>query len=416
MRSQILDDLKSFCSDYFTLVGKTEAPFTYHRWSVYSSLAAMLGRQAWLPFGHGMIYPNMYVMLMGSPGARKNTAIGIAQKLLLRVGYDKFSADKSSKERFLIDMLGGSEEDENELLELYIDNVASETFIVAEEFTDFLGKNNTEFLTMLGKLWDNPPQYRQPKIHGKSVFVPQPTVNMLSGNTPQAYFQNMPIESMGQGYMARVIHVHGESTGIKITRPPPPTQQSMDNMDSRFKEIKRRIHGEFKISKELEEGILTRIYKEYPEIEDYRFKYYNNRRFTHLLKLAMLMASTRYSLELTEEDVIIANTFLFYTEQKMPLSLGEFGKARNADVANAVIDILKSAKRPCTVRYIWRQVAQDLNRQEELQEIIRNLQSAGKIQLVESGGVSGYTTKFEKNGKWKEDLLHDEFLTLEERA
>lgn len=134
MHSQILDDLKGFCSDYFALVGKTEAPFIYHRWSLYSSLAAMLGRQAWLPFGHGTIYPNMYVMLMGSPGARKNTAINIAQKLLMRTGYDKFAADKSSKERFLIDMLGGSEEDENELLELYIDNISSETFIVAESF------------------------------------------------------------------------------------------------------------------------------------------------------------------------------------------------------------------------------------------------------------------------------------------
>lgn len=354
---------------------------------------------------------------MGSPGARKNTAITIAQKILVRLEYKSFAADKVSKEKFLIEMMQEDVDQEAEdILEMMLEDVIAEQYIVAEEFTDFTGKNNTELLTMLAKLWDNPPHYRHPKIHGQSVFVPNPTVNSLAGNTPQAYYTNMPIEAMGQGYFSRVIHVHGEPTGRKITIPKPPSQESMSKMDNAYKLIKKKIKGPFVISKELEEGMLTRMYQEYGEIEDYRFKHYNTRRFTHLLKLTMLMAAMRYSMEITEEDLLAANTILFYTEQKMPLALGEFGKARNADVANAVIDILKQAKAPATIRYIWRQVAQDLNRQEELHDIIRNLQAAGKIQLVVSGDKQGYTTKVEKNGAWKEDLLWKDFLTEEEKS
>lgn len=416
MSSQIIQDINGFCADYFELVGKTEAPYIYHRWSVFSALAALLGRQAWLPFGHSTLYPNLYIMLMGSPGARKNTAINIAQRTLSRTGYSTFAADRSSKERFLIDMLGGSEEEEDDLLELYIDNISSEIFIVAEEFTDFIGKSNSEFLTTLGKLWDNPPQYKHPKIHGKSINVPQPTVNILSGNTPQGYALNMPVEAMGQGWSSRVIHVHGEPTGKKITIPPGPTSESMAKIDKRFKEIKKAVKGAFRISKELEDGLLTRVYREYADIEDYRFKYYNTRRFTHLLKLSMLMAATRLSMDITELDVIAANTMLYYTEIKMPAALGEFGKSRNSDIANAVIEILKAAKKPCTTRYLWKQLAQDLNRQEELIEIMRNLQTAGRIQLVQVGELQGYTTKFEKNSGWKNDLLWKEFLTEEEKA
>lgn len=360
----------------------------------------------------------MFVMLMGPPGARKNTAINIAQKMLIRVGYDTFASDRLSKEKFLIEMLGGHEESKEmeELLELHMDNMTAETFIVAEEFTDLIGKNNSEFLTMLGKLWDNPPQYKHPKIHGQSVFVPNPTVNILAGNTPQAYFTNMPIEAVGQGFSARLLHINGEPTGRKITIPPPPDPVFMDKMDKRFMEIKKKVKGQFKISKELETGLLTRVYKEYPEIEDYRFKYYNGRRFTHLLKLSMIVAASRLSMEITEEDIVTANTFLFYTERKMPQALGEYGKARNADVANAIIDILKSVKHPCTVAYIWRQVSQDLNKQEEMNEIIRNLKAAGKIQLVTVGDKQGYTTKVERNGSWKPELLWEDFLTEEEKS
>lgn len=408
-------DIKSFCSDYFTLVGKTEAPYIYHRWCMISSIAALLGRQAYLPFGHSAIYPNMYVMLMGSPGARKNTAINIAQKLLMRIGYDNFAADKVSKERFLIDMVNGQEnEDMEDLMELVLDDMTSEMYIVAEEFTDFTGKNNVELLTMFAKLWDNPDHYKQPKIHGQSVFVPKPTCNMLAGNTPSAYHTNMPLEAIGQGYFSRVLHIHGEATGRKITIPPPPSKEAMVAIDTRYKEIKKHVRGAFKVSKEIEEGILSRMYKEYPEIQDYRFKHYNTRRFTHLLKITMVMAAMRFSMEVTEEDVIAANTLLSYTERKMPMALGEFGKARNADVANAVIDILKAAKGACTIKLIWKQVAQDLNRIEELNEIVRNLQAAGKIKLIQQGDKSGYVTNFEKVQEWKPELIWKDLLTEEE--
>lgn len=416
MRQELIDTHKEFIQAYLNLVGPTEAPLIFHRWSVYSCIAALLGRQAKLPFGHWIFYPNMYIMFMGSPGTRKSTAINIGKAMIERAGYseDKFAADRSSKERFLIDLIGGEPEDEEDLFDLEIDGMTSEKFIVADEFTDFTGKSNIDFLTCLGKLWDCPPSYKQPKIHGKSVVVPQPTVNILSGNTPQAFYLSMPIEASGQGYMSRNIFVHAEPTGKKIPIPPTPDPVHMREMTRRMEKIAQTVKGVFTYGKD-SMPILERLYREYVEIEDYRFKHYNTRRFTHLLKLTMVFAASRYSLSLEPEDFIFANTLLHFTEVKMPLALGEFGKARNADIANAVIEIIKSAKKAVTMRYIWKQVAQDLNRQEELIEIIRNLSSSGKIQQVQVGDVIGYQTKHERQQGWKEDLLYPNFLTEEEK-
>lgn len=418
MPSSVLEELKSFYQVYFNLVGETEAPIVYHRWVPLSCISALLGRQAFLPFGHWVIYPNQYIMLMGNPGARKNTAISIGQKALERIGYDKFAADRSSKERFLIDLIGEDAiEDEDQLLEMTLEGMICEQFIVAEEFTDFTGKNNVEFLTMLAKLWDNPSQYKQPKIHGKSVHVNAPTVNILAGNTPQAFYLAMPPESMGQGLMSRLLFIHGESTGKKITIPKAPTAQAKAEFDALLLKISRNIRGPFKLA-EGTEAMLDRLYKEFVELEDYRFKHYNSRRFTHLLKLSMIFAACRLSMNIEPEDCLAANTLLHRTELKMPLALGEYGKARNADIANAVIEIIKSVKKPVTTKYLWQRVAQDLNRQEELQEIVRNLQQAGKLKVVTDPATKlvGYVTNFETSKSWGEDLLLGDFLTKEEMA
>lgn len=354
---------------------------------------------------------------MGTPGARKSSSISIAQKALERNGYDRFAADKSSKERFLIDLVGTDTEDEDELLEMTFDNLTSELFVVADEFTDFTGKNNNEFLTTIGKLWDCPPHYKQPKIHGKSVIVPGPTVNILSGNTPDAFHKNMPPEVIGQGAMSRFIFVHGEPTGRKITIPKEPTEEVKKEFSLYLSRISRQVRGAFVLSTEVK-ALLDRLYREYPEIEDYRFKYYNTRRFTHLIKLSCVFAACRLSMELAVSDCLAANTLLHYTELKMPNALGEFGKARNADVANAVIEIIKTSKKAVTIRYLWKHVAQDLNRQEELQEIVRNLQTAGKLRLVTDpvSKLQGYQTAHENTREWPKDLLLEEFLTEEEKS
>ena len=91
---------------YFSYVVDTEAPLIFHRWTLLSALGAMLGRQYYFPFGHFKIHPNMYLMLIGNPGSRKTTAIGLARKLLARTGYDTFAAQRTSKEKFLLDLEG----------------------------------------------------------------------------------------------------------------------------------------------------------------------------------------------------------------------------------------------------------------------------------------------------------------------
>jgi len=405
--------VREFYDLYFSYVGSTEAPRIFHRWCAISGIAALLERQCWLPFGHGNIYPNMYVMLMGSPGTRKDTSINIIKHCLERQGFSRFSADRTSKERFLMDMRSscfGDVDDttEEEFLELPLD-INAARYIVAGEFLDFAGKGNIEFITMLGKLWDNIAVYDHPKLHGRSITLNNPTVNMLAGNTPQNFALAVPAEATGSGFMSRILLIHGETTGVKITFPESPSESSQHALDAHITQIMTEVRGAFTLSQAAQD-VCTRLYKGYTDIEDHRFAHYSTRRFTHLLKLVMCFTAARVSTEISYSDVVQANTLLYYTEARMPKALGEYGKSRNSDVSNTVLDIVRRSKVPINATRIWKSVAQDLNRQEEMSDILKSLTQVGKIKSANGGFVPHY----EKTVVWEESLLDKSFLTWEE--
>lgn len=91
---------------YFQYVQETESPTQFHRWSLIAGIGAVLGRNFYLPHGTTRIFPNSYVMLVGNPGTRKSSAIKGVKKLIARAGYEHFSAEKTTKEKFLLDLEG----------------------------------------------------------------------------------------------------------------------------------------------------------------------------------------------------------------------------------------------------------------------------------------------------------------------
>lgn len=417
-------EVKSGDSEFFELyleyagVGYSEAPTIFHRWSCFSAIGALLGRQAYLPFGHSNIYPNQYVMLMGSPGARKGTAINIAKDLLRQAGYTRFGPDKSSKEKFLTEMKQFNDDDlgplDVEELEALTLDEPSEIYVVAGEFTDFVGQNNMDFVTMLTNLWDNLPEYKNPKLTGKSVMVHKPTVNIIGGNTPQGFALAFPPEAIGNGFMSRLILVHGEPTGTKITWPKASDAVMGAGLANHLREVKERIKGEFTKGPGVEE-IGDRMYKEAVEVDDHRFKHYSSRRLIHLLKMAMILAASDLTMEINVGHMLKANTLLAFTEGKMPKALGEFGKSKFSEVANSIVEILSNAKRPMSLQDIFKKVSTDISKLTDLGDIMKNLQHAGKVQLIPLVGKTGYLPLHEDKAAWSSDLILPEWLTEEER-
>ena len=50
-------------------------------------------------------------MLVGASGTRKSTAIKLFKKLIQQAGYDTIAADKTTKEKFILDLSGEQDDD-----------------------------------------------------------------------------------------------------------------------------------------------------------------------------------------------------------------------------------------------------------------------------------------------------------------
>lgn len=400
---QIVNPEPDFFDLYLEFTKNTESPTLYHRWSMISCLSALLGRQVWLPFGEFRIFPNQYIMLIGDPGARKSTAIKLARKILSKTGYKNFSAEKTTKEKFLLDLEGLEEASDSEVTATAVmqsmglgdlnANEPKEVFIVADEFNDFMRCVDTEFHSMLGALWDYDDEstcYKQRLKNSKSISIYQPTINILGGNTHTGFADMFPPASIGQGFLSRLLLIFAEPSGKKIAFPEPADPTLSLQLVNHLERIQKTIKGPMSMSREAKDALQT-IYHSYKGISDMRFTAFATRRYTHLWKICILCAASRLSMQVGIADVLYANTILAYAEHFMPRALGEFGKSKDADVSGKIIRFLELAgTKPQNWQDIYKQVQTDIAQVDLLHKMLEGLVQAGKIQVVRGDRGQAY--------------------------
>lgn len=381
-------------TDYISYTSGGEVPVVFNRWSMIGGIAGMLERNLYLPFGYGNIHPNMYLMLLGSAGTKKSTTIKLVKKLMKNSGYETFATERTSKEKFLLD-LAAQAKTGSTVDDILSDNLwgnseidsTSDTprMIAADEANDFFGINNIEFLSILGSLWDWEGNYEvSTKVDGK-VTIPNPTLTILSGNTPTNFSTAFPPTIFGQGFFSRILLIHGEPNGNKVPRPKPPDPKDTKHIVDCLARIRKECQGEVKFSATAD-ALVDAIYLNYKAPDDPRFESFANRRQTHFLKLCMVIAASQYSTFVTDEVVMEANTILTFAETLMPKALGGFGAAKDSDVVHKIMTLIKTSDRPVKAPEIWSHVHRDISRVSEFQDIITRLQNAGQIQVIPDVG------------------------------
>ena len=382
---------------YLDYTEDTESPTQFHRWAFISCISAALGRKIWIKFGHKNIYPNMYVMLVGAPATRKSTAIDMAKMILKESGYYSFSFSKTSKEKFLMDLEEGFElldqDGQYDAEKALSEETASvmeqgrQCFICCDEFVDFIGQSNINFINLLTTLWDNrEDSYAERLKNSKSVRIPKPTINLLGGITPVSFASAMPPEVIGQGFSSRVILIHQDPSGKKITFPEPPDESIKEELVSFFQQI-QNFKGECTLTPESKK-LIDKIYKGWDNLSDIRLQYYCGRRLTHLLKLCMVCAVCSGTTVISPAIVKQANTILTYSERSMHRALGEFGENRNSKVMQHILDFMGGSKGPVDVEGIFKAVSMDIAKTSQLSEVLQSLIQAAKIETVH---VNGHT-------------------------
>lgn len=392
-----------FIDTYMEMVENTESPRMYHVWCAISCVGAALGRRCFLPFGHSVIYPNEYVLLVGNAGTRKSTAMGVAKSILAEATDVRFSPDSTGgRHQGLVTAMRGPQDEEDDDLKKQVDkliddfsatdignitfgnptkrlNIAQEDkqvlYTTASEFNIFIGHNNIEFLEFLGKVYDGEPYDYQ--LKNEQISLAHPLMNLIGCTTSTNIATAMPPEAIGQGFMSRIILVYGDKKYKKVSRPTPFDQGLRSKLQSTLRQLYFQFSGPFRETQEALD-YQDSIYDAPSELIDSRFTYYLTRRHTHMLKLAMILAAMKGSLIIGRDDYMLANSILLQTEQHMPDALGEYGTSPISIAKQKIVEYVRAVDMPVTSNMLWHMLSGHI-KLHEFEECMRDLVGSGKI-------------------------------------
>lgn len=415
------------------MVEETESPRLMHVWTAISGIASALGRRCWFPFGPGPIYPNQYIVLVGNPGVRKSSALSVGKKLLRENTKVRFApSDTGGQRQGLIAALQPPAETNKEAINGVEIAAKDTTFtfsldsfaeldntplpedkswdadkhaicVSASEFTTLIGQNNQGIIDFLGATWDGDAiEYR---LKNETIRIEDPLINLMAATTPTSISTSLPAASVGQGFMSRVILVYGRDKYKSIAWPQPFPKEAEDAVRAVLSRAFYELEGPFSQTDEAANHGADLYNKFVLDITDSRFAYYAERRFTHLIKLAMALAAMRGSMLIVKEDYVEAHQILRATERGMPDALGEFGLNPVAVVKQGILDFLRACAQPVGADIIRATFHRDA-KSRDIQECLSDLVAAGQVKALQTQSGSVLFAAVLKLDKTSDEMLN----------
>ena len=337
----------------------SEAPKPYIQWVGLSVIAAVLSRKCFWIWDK-IIYPNLYVVLVGPPACRKNSAMDPGKRMLEKLNVN-MAADITTMQKLMIRMEENTDnfQEENGPLHTY-----SALTVFSEEFAVFLGYNNREFIGVLTDWYDCKVHFNYETKHQGDTKIEGVFFNLIGGTTPSLLQDSLTSQTFGGGLNSRIIYVYGNQKD-HLEMFPFMAQgkfELWDKLETDLQSI-QILAGEF----QKDQTYLDHWEIWYPETErcklkaDPRMVGYAGRRPTHAHKIAMLVNASRTGdMILTGDDLRKAITIMEKTEKTMSQTFAGVGKSDTAAVMHAVLTFVRLRK---TVMYseILRHFSYDAN-------------------------------------------------------
>ena len=393
------DITNPFLHKHLEYVAETEAPKLFHAWAAIGCVAACLGRHLYYDTGIGKMFGNQYILLVGPPGTRKNTAISFATRIIREATGIRWAPDDTGGQRQgLIKSMLSNEYDASEDVaqaaamldiaeimkaELNIGRMDDRHVLFAEarEFGSFVGQNNLDLTRFLIRMWDGDDfEYQLKNTKDK---LKDPLLTLLGGTTPDEISMLLPQQAIGQGFMSRIILVYAPHKERIV----PPSRMRlnethMEYLRRTYARIWYEMAGAMRPTPEaaLFEDML---YGQDHRINDMRFIFYTERRGTHLRKLAMALAAARGSMDITIDDIKDAHILLSTAEKRMPDALGEYGMSPLAICRQKIIEYLRHVSQPVSDRALWGLMHRDM-KTIDYQNTINSLINTERIHALDT--------------------------------
>ncbi len=245
-----------FITDFIYSLRGTEVPTTYGIWGALWMLACTIKREGWLAWGEENLFPNLYIILIGTAGLVKKTTLilrssGILQRMPDYIENKSFREvkritivkNKATPEAILVAMnkMGNivMRDDSGNVIRKNDGEVltvprSSELALVIPEMSVLFNKQsyNESLVQNLLDLYDSHEDGWDwsTKGEGKRVLKNLCT-SMLAGTTPTGFQEALPSAALGDGFISRSLLIHEISTTrcfpVPLISPDAPTKKEL---------------------------------------------------------------------------------------------------------------------------------------------------------------------------------------------
>lgn len=298
-------------------------PAIFKRWAAIVTIGGALERRVFTFTDVGIVYPNLFVMLVAPPGIGKTLLLEYVRSLWMGTKELKVAPSNMTKAA-LVDVLQRAKKIHNlsggRLLEYH------SLQVVAEEFGVFCPAHDQDFLSTLSSLYncgDNYSEERRSRKAEDQIDVTNPQLSLIAGAQPDYLAELLPAVAWGQGFMARVIMVYSD-TLMRVPlfsgreRIDPKATDAYKHLAAKLHSIVKRV-GYVKWEPAAEKLMEAWYLAGCPtEPDHFKLKHYNTRRHFHVLKLALISAASREAETIAPFDVTRAIEWLTSAEAFMP--------------------------------------------------------------------------------------------------
>ena len=364
---------------YADYTADTESPGDFHMWTALSIMSVAIGRGCYLDRGFYKIFPNLYILLVGESAlVRKSTAIGIGMNIIRKsLGTELTVISQKISPQAMIKALN----------EKYKEKKVSSAFISSSEFAVFLGESakDQSIIQVLTDLYDCPDVWSYTTILRGTEYCNNCYISLLAGSTPDWLKTAIPEESLGGGFLSRVLMVYREEGGPKVAFPE-------DSMTSSKRVLKEMIEHDLSIMSDMKgpfvwtseaKNCFGTWYNEYnlPEKAPKHMRGYFGRKGDTAIKLAMLCSASHESSRIiTDRDIMFGINMLTENEKFMEQVVSLMGQSKEGSKIDKVGYLIrKSGAVGIEHSRLQRSMSHFLN-SDELRMAISTLEQGGMIE------------------------------------
>lgn len=311
---------------------ESESPEQFHLWTGLSIIASAVRRNVWLDQGTHILYPNMYVILIGPPGrVRKSTSIRLGRHLLIDIDGIHFGADSVTREELI-----------KALAKISVTSTQAAMTLHSTELSSLIEPSGIKMIQFLTDIFDGDFKWRYSTKHQGKDVINNPVLNILAATTPTWIADGLPADIVGHGFISRVLFVYGADRRFLKPFPGKLDGELGKNLRADLDHISR-IEGTFKWG-EGSKVCYSEIYEEIDKTKpkDYRVEGFHNRKDIYTLKVAMLLSIARSDdLIMQTGDIKTAYAALSAIEESMHKTFSAVGKYDHAADTERLLEAIR---------------------------------------------------------------------------